>query len=549
MAALAQDVIVDRYRILSHLGAGAMGEVWLAEDVGLGRKVALKILSETHRDNPEVRARFVREARAVAAISHPNVVQVFTTGDYDGRPFLAMEYLTGQDLASLVRERGPLDSRHAAEIVRDAARGLAAAARAGLIHRDVKPSNLMVVTSGETKVTDFGLAKPISPGEDPALTAHGVVVGTPDYIAPEQARGDAIDARVDVYALGCTLFFLLTGRPPYRKSVDDSEKYLRVVARHLRDPIPDPRLERPDVDDELAEIQMTMMAKTADERFAYQQLIDRLDRVVARLSGLLPLGPGPSSMAIPDTRGLGTRDLGRAATDKPGGRRAEPTAITKLGMEANSLGDSVPGGRSRISGALVAVTVIAFLIFFTGLGLLLFGPMPGRAAPPAALIDAGVPPAPAPAPAPAPDAATLVEPAKPTPPGMLLVQDGAPVPFYVDRSPVTNAEYAQFRVKHTYAKKDADRPVVDVPYDYAVQYASFRGKRLPRADEWDAAVATPSFVLAGMKLVEWIDEGSGGVGSSAPRAVRGVNGLATRKKPTGDATTTFRLAKDAVSSE
>src|SRR5947207_14433232 len=119
----------------------------------------------------------------------------------------------------------------------------------------------MLLPTGEVKVTDFGLAKPVSPGEDPALTALGVVVGTPDYIAPEQARGDAIDARVDVYALGCTLFYLLTGRPPFRKGTDSEDKYLKVVARHLRDPAPDARVEAPDTEPELAEPALGLVGK------------------------------------------------------------------------------------------------------------------------------------------------------------------------------------------------------------------------------------------------------------------------------------------------
>src|SRR5215468_6725537 len=243
-----------------------MGEVFLAVDTGLGRKVALKILSDVHRDNPELRARFIREARAVAAISHPNVVQVFTTGEYDGRPYFAMEYLSGKDLGTLVRDAGPLTARSAAGNILDAARGLEAAAAAGLIHRDVKPSNLVRLDSGPVKVTDFGLAKPAGPTEEPALTALGVVVGTPDYIAPEQARGDEIDHRVDIYALGCTLFYLVTGRPPFRRGNDEDDKYLKVVARHIREPAPDPRGLRPEMDPPLAELCLQMMRKAPDER-------------------------------------------------------------------------------------------------------------------------------------------------------------------------------------------------------------------------------------------------------------------------------------------
>src|SRR5690242_14166005 len=260
-----------------------MGDVFRAIDTGLNRRVAIKILSPKHRDSPELRQRFIREGRAVAAISHPNVVQVFATGQFDDRPYIAMELLDGTDLGSAVEKRGPLDSVTAAHAILDAAQGLAAAARAGLIHRDVKPSNLVRLSSSEVKVTDFGLAKPVDPGSEPALTAMGVVVGTPDYIAPEQARGETIDERVDIYALGGTLYFLLTGVPPFRTGKPAEDKYLKVVARHLRNPPPDAMVANPACEPELAELARTMMAKKPAERPSYDELIQRLSHLVARL--------------------------------------------------------------------------------------------------------------------------------------------------------------------------------------------------------------------------------------------------------------------------
>src|SRR5215510_6391874 len=227
------------FQIEGVIGAGSMGDVFRGVDTGLHRKVAIKILSEKHRDSPELRARFTREGRAVAAIQHPNVVQVFSTGTFDERPYIAMELLDGTDLGTAVEEHGPLPAIGAARAILDAARGLHAAAKAGLIHRDVKPSNLVLLPDGRVKVTDFGLAKPVDPGSEPSLTALGVVVGTPDYIAPEQARGESIDERVDIYALGGTLYYLLAGVPPFRTGKPADDKYLKVVARHLRQPAPD----------------------------------------------------------------------------------------------------------------------------------------------------------------------------------------------------------------------------------------------------------------------------------------------------------------------
>src|SRR5512138_31681 len=271
------------YRVEGTIGAGSMGEVFRGIDTGLNRRVAIKILSEKHRDSPELRARFVREGRAVAAISHPNVVQVFATGNFDERPYIAMELLDGIDLGSTVEKRGPLDSITAAHAMLDAAQGLAAAAKAGLIHRDVKPSNLVRLSDGKVKVTDFGLAKPVDPGSEPALTAMGVVVGTPDYIAPEQARGETIDERVDIYALGGTLYFLITAVPPFRTGKPAEDKYLKVVARHLRNPAPDARTINPGCDNELAELTRTMMSKKAGDRPSYEDLVAQLTQIVARL--------------------------------------------------------------------------------------------------------------------------------------------------------------------------------------------------------------------------------------------------------------------------
>jgi serine/threonine-protein kinase len=539
VAVLAPGVVVDRYKILERIGAGAMGEVFLAVDEALGRKVALKILSEAHRNNPELRARFTREGRAVAAISHPNVVQVFTTGEWDGKPYIAMEFLTGSDLGHLVRERGGgLDSLTIANAMRDAAAGLAAAARAGLIHRDVKPSNLMLLADGTVKVTDFGLAKPVKTGDDPALTAMGVVVGTPDYIAPEQARGEPIDSRVDVYALGCTLFFLFAGRPPYRKSLEDPEKYLKVVARHLREPPPDPRKEvkEPPPDDELVELQLQMMAKSADERPSYEEIIRRVERVRARLTGVAapPAEGSPAPTSEKEEQRARARRA-RLPTDPPvEGEGGSGSRSSSFEVARKS---SVVVARTRRAWWLVAITIACVLLFLVGLSLKLFGPVSSQAAPPAAATDAGglgvnlVGPEPEP---PAKD---------PTPPpGMLLVRDAAGAPaFFVDRRPVTNAAWRGYMKTHRFARGADDEPVTKVSFDLAKQYAGLQGKRLLRAAEWSPALATRDFVPAGMRLWEWVDDGDP---AHADRPVRRVNDGAARRKAAGAADVTFRLAQD-----
>lgn len=497
--------ILGAYRVENQLGAGSMGEVFRGVDTGLNRRVAIKILSEKHRDSPELRQRFVREGRAVAAISHPNVVQVFATGQFDERPYIAMELLEGTDLGSAVEKRGPLPSIDAAHAILDAAQGLAAASKAGLIHRDVKPSNLVRVADGKVKVTDFGLAKPVDPGSEPALTAMGVVVGTPDYIAPEQARGETIDERVDIYALGGTMYFLLTGVPPFRTGRPADDKYLKVVARHLRNPAPDAAVTNPSVDRELAELTKQMMAKKPAERPSYAELIVKLTGILARLD------PGSVPEIIATTR-----------------ERSRPNIILPTGPSA-SLDDSATisdGGleptRRGLPPWLIVFTLACVALFAAGVVVYLShgDPAPGPASPGSgstnsatAFADAG-----------------LVVPA-----GMVLVKhpDGTPW-LFVDDAPVTLAEYHQMFAEHQQAG-NPDEPVILVSYEEARVYAKTRGGRLLRENEWDAATVTPGVVVSD-GLFEWIE-------SPDKKQVRAHGKLQLRPdKEQKDVT--FRVARD-----
>lgn len=504
------------YRVEGTIGSGSMGEVFRGIDTGLNRRVAIKLLSEKHRDSPELRQRFVREGRAVAAISHPNVVQVFATGSYDDRPYIAMELLDGADLGSIVEKHGPLDSLTAAHAVLDAAQGLAAAAHAGLIHRDVKPSNLVRLSDGRVKVTDFGLAKPVDPGKEPALTAMGVVVGTPDYIAPEQARGEAIDERVDIYALGGTLYFLLTGVPPFRTGRPADDKYLKVVARHLRNPAPDAMMANPRCDRELAELARTMMAKKPIERPSYDELIAQLSHLVGRLDPAI--APRP----------LTSRDRSRPIA-LPIDPRIDPRPEPRpddAAMDANDPDASVHVPRAGLPGWLVALTFVCIAVFVAGLVVYLradgetaSGGMTdqrGARDPREAVGDSGLAPAP--------------------PANMLLVRrpDGTPW-FYVDARPVGAAAFRELFGQHE-QPGPPEQAVVMVSYNEARSYARTRGGRLLTSDEWDSAAKTPGFQLAG-DLLEWVespDERSKVVRQRGKSIVR-------PDKPQKDVT--FRMAK------
>src|ERR1700756_1071336 len=200
-------IIADRYRIVALAGRGGMGEVYRAEDLKLSQLVAIKFLPATLSQDAGALARFHSEVRIARQVSHPNVCRVFDIGDADGIPFLTMEYVDGEDLASLVRRIGRLSSDKAVEIARQICAGLAAAPERGVIHRDLKPANLMLDGTGKIRITDFGLAA-IAAG----LDGTDVRAGTPAYMAPEQLEGKEVTAKSDLYSLGLVLYEILTGK-------------------------------------------------------------------------------------------------------------------------------------------------------------------------------------------------------------------------------------------------------------------------------------------------------------------------------------------------
>ncbi|MCA9684368.1 MAG: serine/threonine protein kinase [Myxococcales bacterium] len=315
---------IGHYEILGLLGKGAMGEVYEGRDPSLNRRVALKVLGRKHQESSEFKERFLREGRSLASMNHANVVQVYFIGDYDGRPFMAMEYLDGDDIGGLLKKNGPLQPGDAAEVVRQAAVGLLEAKRAGVVHRDVKPSNL-VVTKTEVKVTDFGLAKALQ--EDLSITATGVFVGTPDYLAPEQAMGEDVDSSADVYALGCSLYHMCTGNPPFRKGGSD-DHYTAVVRRHLKAERPVLKQQLTNFDEPLSDLCRRMMSRRPDVRPSLEELIELMPPIVKRLDGRIPprhttvelsgggavpaVEPGPSKAeepGAPSGGSIGTRTL------------------------------------------------------------------------------------------------------------------------------------------------------------------------------------------------------------------------------------------------
>jgi serine/threonine protein kinase len=229
---LSVQTVAGRYEVERTLGGGGMAVVYLARDGELGRSVALKVLAENLADDAELRQRFVREARLAARLSHPNVVRVYDAGEEDGRPFIVMECVEGESLAELLRREGPLDPDRVAKLGVQACAGLEEAHRAGLVHRDVKPANLLLTKDGILKVADFGIAHAVG---GTRVTEVGTVLGTAAYLSPEQALGERVTPASDLYSLGTCLYELLAGEPP-----DGHETLGELFSR--RESGPPPRL-------------------------------------------------------------------------------------------------------------------------------------------------------------------------------------------------------------------------------------------------------------------------------------------------------------------
>jgi Tol biopolymer transport system component/serine/threonine protein kinase len=254
------------YRLDAVIGRGGMAEVFLAQDPRLKRNVALKVLSPELADEEEFRARFARESELAASIDHPNIVPIYEAGEFEGRLYIAMRYVEGQDLGTILEQRGRLAPAEALPIFEQVGKALDAAHARGLVHRDVKPANILIVgdVSGSAPphcyLCDFGLTKRISALTDPTLTGH--IMGTLDYISPEQIRGESIDGRADVYALGCVIYQTLTGHVPFAKDED-----VAVIYAHLNDPPPRATAASPDLPEALDAVVATALAKDRDLRY------------------------------------------------------------------------------------------------------------------------------------------------------------------------------------------------------------------------------------------------------------------------------------------
>ena len=373
MPDLAPGAVFAGHRIVALAGRGGMGVVYRAVHLTLGRTVALKVIAPNLIDDRPTRQRFLRESRTAASIDHPNVIPVYYTGEEDGIAYIAMRYVPGDDLRRLVRGASGLEARRAARIVFQVGAALDAAHAAGLVHRDVKPANVLLGPQDHVYLSDFGLSKhTLSDGGE---TASGRWVGTLDYIAPEQIRGERPDARADVYALGCVLYFTLTASAPFPREGEEARMWA-----HLSEPPPAPSAHVAGLSHELDDVVARGMAKRPGDRYpsagdlgraavaaAEQEPVRERERVVGvgaaapdetpteSLGG--PVGPRPP----PEARTVGDRPARRRLT-----RAALPAGLAVLAgavIAAVALIDGdppdKPGGKKEKPAASVVPKVVA----------------------------------------------------------------------------------------------------------------------------------------------------------------------------------------------
>jgi eukaryotic-like serine/threonine-protein kinase len=306
-------VLGDRYRLVEPLARGGMATVWIADDPVLSRRVAIKILRADLAADEGTRARFRHEAVAAARLSHPNIVSTYDTGDDDGIAYIVMELVDGPTLRHLIDQRGGLPVAEVIRIGKQVADALDAAHRAGLVHRDVKPANVLVPPTGPVKVTDFGIAKAAG-GDD--LTRTGTVMGTARYLSPEQVNGRPTDARTDVYALGLLLYEALCGHPPFGGDTDIATAMARLTTS-----APAIRAERPEVSSALDDVIHRCMARQPSARFSTAaEARDALDHARIDPTGAIRT-PAPRPAAPPPAATRPTTPAPRPAPKAPPARR------------------------------------------------------------------------------------------------------------------------------------------------------------------------------------------------------------------------------------
>ena len=352
-------LLSERYELGDTLGYGGMSEVHKGRDVRLSRDVAVKVLRADLARDPQFQIRFRREAQNAAALNHPAIVAVYDTGETESEfgplPYIVMEFVDGQTLREIVKTQGPLSQQRVIEVMADVCAALDFSHRHGIIHRDVKPANVMITRGGAVKVMDFGIARALADGQN--MTQTAAVIGTAQYLSPEQARGEAVDARSDVYAAGCVLFELLTGEPPF-----SGDSPVAVAYQHVREDVRHPSEVNPDVPPELDAVVLKAMSKNPANR--YQSAAEMRSDLVRVLRGQRPLAP--QVMTDEDRTALLHGGGPAGAT-----RRMQPPA-TRHAATPEWSGDGQPP-RSTARVVAIGVGVAALLAVIAFVATKLFG--------------------------------------------------------------------------------------------------------------------------------------------------------------------------------
>jgi len=394
-------VLQDRYRIVRLLGEGGMGAVYEGEHLLIKKRVAIKCLHAQYAQNPEVVARFHREALAATSIGHQNIIEVTDLGRFpDGSVFMVLEFLQGRDFANLIEDEGPQPLNRVVHIMMQICDALTAAHDKDIVHRDLKPENVFLIRRGEdrdfVKLLDFGISKMKSASDTPSssMTRTGMALGTPYYMAPEQAQGRKdVDHRADIYALGVILFRALTGQHPF-----DHDSYPMLVLKICTEPPPPLRRYRPDLPPELEQVAAKMLAKTPDERFPNCAAVKVALRPFASFSDVPVVNEVPRNDALPLASIAGYVPPAPAAVT-PGPNTPAPVSETLGTPLATQTSVTIPG-TSRAP-LFVGVGVVALLAIVGG-GVALSGALSG-------------PPAETPAPTPPPIATPVAQPVVPPP--------------------------------------------------------------------------------------------------------------------------------------
>jgi beta-lactam-binding protein with PASTA domain/predicted Ser/Thr protein kinase len=291
-----------RYRVVRKLGSGGMADVYLAEDEELGRRIAIKILNDRHASDEQFVERFRREAKNAAGLSHPNIVQIYDRGEAEGTYYIAMEYLEGSTLKETAAHRQPLPVDEAIGYARQILGALRFAHRKGIVHRDIKPHNALIDDDGRVKVTDFGIARA---GAASQMTEAGSIIGTAQYLSPEQARGGVIDHRSDLYSVGIVLYELLTGSVPFT-----GDTPVEIAMKHLSHVPEPPSAKRPDLPRALDQVVLRALAKDPEERYGSAE---EMDAELARVAEGLPVTSETAEAATAVLAGAGVTDTAQTA--------------------------------------------------------------------------------------------------------------------------------------------------------------------------------------------------------------------------------------------